>query len=377
MRHFASLTVVYLFALVNFAHAQHLNNISSYLTIYVYPPRTRIDWSTPKTAASNMINMEIKAYLASNQDINFVSDFGEHGTMSSDYRSTMGHTIGYISCLLPNGQRYTRWTSFTGQNYGKDDRQKLTDKLGAGLLFYEYIDGEVLAGAENPLRITYYNGETTREGVIRPRYLQLEVTPKACADLRALVTFFEGFHHPPMSLDQLEQLPESQRVYFSAQLDPFETYLQRQSDPYARVGGGCAPYGAALIKMSGRYQPEFETFWRRSVTISERLIGGVIDPYTGRMREVTIEDITKGPLGDSWIHPRYDNRYLSLYDPQLIWDFVGHLMHCSANPGQCNYAVSAWLNAQAGLTPGQQSMFRSEKFNFVQPVQGMVWRLSR
>jgi len=394
MKHFVILAMLFCGV---FAEAQTLNNISSSLTVYVYPPRNRINWSTPKSTANSIINMEVAAALLANEDVEFVSEFGERGTMSSTYRSTMGHTISHIQCILPNGRQYNKWTSFTGQNYGKADRQELIDrKLGAGVLFHEYVDGEVIAGDENPLRLTFYNGEPTYYGDVRPRYLQFEVTAQGCAEIQKMVSFFEGFHHPPMSLDQLEQMPEHQRLFFSAQLDPYATYLERQSNPYSRVGGGCAPYGAALMKIAGRYKPELESFFSRPVTISERLIGGIVDPYTGRIREVSIPEITKGPLGDHWTYQGYNNRYLSLYDPHMIWDFIGNLMQCSAKPGQCNAAVSAWMNTQSGFSRGQQQVFRArymavigpkvgpngkpteriEKFA-EQPVDGMIWRLGR
>lgn len=383
---------------VSFAHAQApLNNVASSLTVYVYPPRHRINWSTPKSTINDMINMEIAASFARNDEVEFVSDFNEPGTMSSSYRSTMGHTISHVQCTLPNGQYFDRWTSFTGQNYGKADKVELIDKkLGAGVLFYDYIDGAIIAGQENWKRLAFYQGESTNVGPVRPRYFQLEITSRACAGIKDMIAFFEGFHFAPgTTLDQLEQLPDHERLFFSAQLDPYETYLQRKTNPYARVGGGCAPYGAGLIKMAGRYQNIFESFFRRPLTVSERLIGGIVDPYTNRIREVTIPELTRGRLGDSWIYQGYDNRYLSLYDPQLIWDFVGHLMQCSATPGRCNAAVEAWMSSQSGFSRGQRQVFQ-EKYmavigpktgpsgkpteriekEVIQPVDGMVWRLT-
>lgn len=377
-------------------NAPALNGIASSITIYVYPPYHPINWSSPKATINSMLNMQLAADFYDNDEVEFTSDFNEPGKISSHYRSTMGHTIGHIQCQLPNGTTYNRWTSFTGQNYGKADKVNLLDKkIGAGVLFQDYIDGEVIAGPENWSHVIFYKGETTAAGPTRPRYWQVEVDPQGCEQMKKLTEFFEGFHHPPMPMGELEKIPEEKRVFFSAQLDPYQSYLARQKDPKAKIGGGCAPYGMALLKMAGRYQPVFESFFRRQVSVSERLIGGIIDPNTGRLRQVSIWDVLDGDLGNSWTYPGYQNRVASMYDPQLIWNFVGSLMECSANSAKCDLSVLNWKNSQSHVSRGSQQIFKQKYMAYVGPherdgrptervpkerkqaVDGMVWRLPK
>lgn len=350
-----------------------LNGIPNSLTIYVYPSFEPINWSTPKATINQMIKMQAEAELLLNDEIEFVSDFNEAGRMTSVYRSTMGHTIGHIRCTLPSGQLYDKWTSFTGQNYGKVDIVNLLDKkIGAGVLFANYVDGEVIEGQENQMRLTFYHGgksSASREPN-RPRYWQIEISPQACANIKDMEDFFASLHHPKMSLPDLENLPPEKRLYFSAQLDPYETYLQRKLDPQALVGGGCAPYGAALIKMAGRYLPEFETFFRRPLQVSERLIGGEIDPDTGKMRDVHLADLMLGKLGNHWTFPGYKNRFVSMYDPQLIWDFIGNLMQCARTPRRCDPAAAAWIKSQRGLSLGEREVLTHHYMAYVGPKNG-------
>lgn len=375
------------------AHAQSLNNLSSSLTIYVYPPRQRINWSTPKSTINSMLKMQLDAEMMANDEVEFTSDFGEPGTISSSYRSTMGHTIGHISCVLPNGRRYEKWTSFTGQNYGKADKAIILEKkIGAGVLFHDFIDGEVIAGAENSKRVNFYQGGKENGTINRPRYLQMEVGALSCMNIKGMVDFFESFHHPKMSLPDLEKLPPEKRIFFSAHLDPYESYLARLADPRAKVGGGCAPYGAALMKIAGIYQPALERFFRRPLAVSERLIGGIVDPATGKLREVPLGELMFGKLGDHWTYAGYANRQVNLYDPQLIYDFIGQLMTCE-DTGRCTPEVAQWMNAQTDISRGEPWLFRERYMAAVgartgqngrpteripqvreQVVNGVVWR---
>jgi len=130
------------------------------LTIYAYPPRRILDWSTPKTALADFATIAIGQAVNMNPRIDFISDFGEAGSIPRSYRSTMGHTIAHASCSLPDGTPYDAWTSFSGQDFPEVDRDLLLkDKAGLGMLFQDYIDGHIISGVENKMRLVYYKGK--------------------------------------------------------------------------------------------------------------------------------------------------------------------------------------------------------------------------
>ena len=79
------------------------------------------------------------------------------------------------------------------------------------------------------------------------------------------------------------------------------------------MGGGCAPFAVALLKAGGRYDPALDAHWKRSLTISERLIG---EP--GK-RKVPMPSLL---LGRRWEQDGFVSRHLELYDPSMIWQFI-------------------------------------------------------
>jgi hypothetical protein len=314
------------------------------LTVYAYPPRRILDWSTPRSVLGDFAHTTLGQALAEDPAVDFVSDFGEPGSIPRSYKSTMGHTITHVSCALPDGTPYEAWTSFSGQDFHEVDKGNMLDrKLGMGMLFQDYIDGHIINGVENRMRLIYYKGKDGNT----PRYWQQNIDGEACGRVRDVVEFFKSFHFPKGStLEQLQARPESQTLYFTSNLDPYKSYLARKLDPAARVGGGCAPYGLALLKAAWKYDYTLDDVFTLRLTISERLIGGIPDA-SGRAREVSVADLL-GPLGDSWTYPGYANREFRNYDPYLIWKFLGGVNACLAGGVGCTPEASAWLAANRG-----------------------------
>lgn len=362
-----------------------LNNIENSVTIYAYPPRHTIDWSSPKKALGTFIGNLIRIVFTKNNDVEFVSDFNESGQMSSRFKSSMGHTIGHIRCKLPSGEVYDRWSSLSGQDMTSVDKVILIkNKIGLGALFYNYLDGHIISGIENKMRITHYRGNKVDGEHIRPRYMQYEVDAHHCGEMKKMVEFFEGFHYPKnTTLADLERLPPEKVLYFTNMMDPYATYQQRISTGKGRVGGGCAPYGAALLKAAGRFRPEFDILWKTNVNISERLIGGLYDREKGEIRRVSLRQLLLTRLGSYWDYSEdgYANRRLSIYDPQLFWQFTGDVLSCVASSPYCGGRTGALVKSEKSLIKrGQPRIFRGptekgEPSEIVQRVDGFVWRL--
>jgi hypothetical protein len=288
--------------------------------------------------------------LSMGDKIDFVSDFGEQGTIPRSYKSTMGHTITHVRCVQSDGTPYEAWTSFSGQDlYSVDKDNMLKDKIGLGMLFQDYIDGHIISGVENEMRLIYYKGKDGNT----PRYWQQSIDAEACGRVRDVVEFFKTFHFPKGStVEQLQARPAEQTLYFTSNMDPYKTYMARKLDPKAKVGGGCAPYGLALLKAAWKYDYTLDDAFTLKLNVSERLIGGIPDE-TGKLREVSVADLL-GSLGDSWTYPGYKNREFRNYDPYLIWKFIGGVNAClTGDPGNCAGEAAAWTAVnKARLAPG-------------------------
>ncbi len=315
------------------------------LTIYAYPPRKILDWSTPKEVLADFAGIAAGQGLASGPKIDFVSDFGEAGSIPRTYKSTMGHTIAHVQCALPDGTPYESWSSFSGQDFMEVDKELiLTRKIGLGALYQDYIDGHIISGVENKMRLIYYKG---RHGNA-PRYWQQSIDGQSCGRVRDMVEFFKSFHFPKNStLQDLAARPAERTLYFTSNLDPYVTYMARKLDRTAKVGGGCAPYGLGLLKAAWKYDYTLDSVFTLRLAVSERLIGGIPDE-SGRIREVTIDELT-GSLGESWTYPGYRNREFKNYDPYRIWTFIGGVNAClTGDAGNCSPEASSWLSTRSG-----------------------------
>jgi hypothetical protein len=367
------------------------------LTIFAYPPSGNLVWDNPRNVFLSFAKIELERRVTRNSEVQFLSPYGESGSLSSNYRSTMGHAIVRVQCQLPGGDWYKKWVSFSGQNYAEIDKKNiLQDKIGLGVLFYDYPDGHLIEGAENISRITHYKGpfRKSERGYwekVRPRYLKVSLSQQQCGQLAEYVDFFAGFHFSPhATLEELLQRPAEKILYFNANIDPLAAYEARKTDPMAKVGGGCAPFAISLLKLIGRYQSVFDQALKLKVPVSEKLIGRAD-------RKVSVSDLLFTGLGSSWTHPgdqAENTRWLNLYDPYKIWQFIGDLRQCltgkdcpaeaseflQAQPGQLimgapvhfrdSYQVLVPTNAPRGYIPGPPQKITKKAH---QLVEGVLW----
>jgi len=306
------------------------------LTVYAYPPYRPLSWKTPKAALTTLFPNMVAESLPGGHQVDFLDENGDQDSMSSNNRSSVGHVITHVSCTLTDGKTYDAWTGFSGDEDPAVDKDNLLHKkLGLGVLFKEYTDGHVISGDENRLELIYYKG---RKG-IAPRYWQQNIDGAACGRVRDMVEFFRGF-------GDAEGRPEATPLYYTFNIDPYQSYLARLSGQNARVGADCATYGLGLLKAAGKYDASLDPALALKIEVSERLIGGIAD-VSGQMRTVSVWEIL-GALGSHWTYPGYANRTVSTFDPYLVWKFIGETGACLSGTPGCSPAAAGWLATKGG-----------------------------
>jgi hypothetical protein len=307
------------------------------LALYVYPSSRELNWETPKKALWSFLSIEIQRLLNKHPSANLVSDFGDLNSVSRAYRSTMGHTIAHVACTLPSGQSYDTWTSFSGQDYVEVDMANLLEKkMGLGHLFYDFIDGHIVSGEENIYRMVHY----IKNSGGSPRRLKFNLNPEQCLAVQKMNEFFKSLHYKPGTpIQELAMKHADELLYFSVNMDPYETYMNRMTKGFGKVGGGCAPYVVSLLKIAGVYDSSLDAFFQLRIPVSERLIGSSDVP-------VPVGQLLFGSLGNSWTFEGYGNRPFVTYDPNYMWDFVGHMIECKkTNMTKCTPLVAAYLKS--------------------------------
>lgn len=339
------------------------------LTLYVYPPSSALNWSSPHKLLRSFLGTEISKN--DNDWVGYEDENGLRRTFTSNYISTMGHTIGHIQCVLPSGQRYERWVSFSGQNYTEVDKDlALNKKIGLGLLKHSYIDGHMIVGEENLKRLIHYTNDAGAE----PRYLQVPVSAAKCKELADMTEFFIGFNQrflqpngqpypektPYSVLAEIEKQSPWNNLRFNTD-DPYTAYLKRKTNPRHIVGGGCAPFGAALLKMAGYYDEKYlDHFWKRPVVFSTKLVG------VPGVSEVSAISLLLGLEGNHWTYEGYPNEKLNMYDPHLIWNFIGSVQQCLQGAA-CNSDISSWMNQRGyHVTLGAKHLYEG---SYVQVIR--------
>ncbi len=388
------------------------------VTVYMYPPSRPLNWESPgrllysfifSEVDKALINSSFMKFINGEDDIEFSSDFGQPGALSTRYFSSMGHTIGHVYCELPDGRIYDKWASFSGQNFVSVDKENLIKKqLGLGVLFYDYNDGHIISGVENKVRISNYRNVSAQ----KPHYMRFMLgtdreQKQVCAKLAKMISFFESFNYPEgTTIEQLNARGPMNNLFFNT-MDPYDTYLKRQSElsqgkkPTSIVGGGCAPFGAALVKMAGFYEPFYEKHWKRYVGVSEKLIGGIPDDKTGDIRKVPVSkllalDLLPDPssifdlfpgdfltklfnhsLAKDWnyAHQGYKNRELKLYDPKRIWNLVDNNISCLNDYSAENCILhDRYINSgfEKTVTMGPTEVFTDSQSGESNEVRGIV-----
>ena len=311
------------------------------VTVYAYPPTYPQDWSSPRGMLSSMLTTELKKQLYSPKT-GFISDFKETGEVALNYKSAVGHVEAHVKCTLPDGGAYDVWTGMVGRKMMSADIDVLHNKkLGMGSMFYAFVDGYLANGEENIWRLVNYKSAAGD----KPRFLAQEIDSQACGRIKEMVEFYSGFHYKPgTTLAELQALPPEKIFYFDVTKDPYDTYMARRAGGDSTpVGGVCASYGLALLKMAGKYDYSIDKQFRFNFEVSERLIGGIHDE-TGKIREVQLHDLLLGDLGKSWTYPGYKNRVFDSYDPQHVWQFIGEVGDCAWGGPSCTLAASEWYN---------------------------------
>ena len=356
--------------------------LDSTLTIYVYPPSDRLDWTNPRTAS---IRFAVSAVREEEANVTgkkkFSNDWGEQVSFPYGYRSTMGHTIAHIQCR-PAGDDaiFDKWASLSGQDFREVDEKNMHDEIGLSVLFYNYTDGFIIAGQENRERLAFYRGE--RKGSagktveIQPRYMSFNIDAEVCSKLKALEQHFESYHYPQTvsyrEFLALQPLP-ADHLYFSTNFDPLDTYRAHLTDSQTFEGGGCAPFGVSLIRAArllvdqdGALDPALEENWKLQLEIAQDLLGGpdikdakgnVLIKTTddsGKERRISDAMLFATPMGDHWTEESKGNNgkvnrlvRFSNYDPQKMWDFLGDVLTClKSNRATCTPAAASFLNSK-------------------------------
>ena len=313
--------------------------VDNALTLFAYPPKKELNWKSPKSAIMSFMEIDIVKVLFPGEKIKVTDTNGEEGSINENYRSTMGHTITHVSCMQSNQQEFDAWTSFSGEDFSAVDKRNIfTDKLGLGILFYDYQDGHIIDGQENIKRLIYYKANKRNGTKTKPRYLKILIDQEQCDQVAHLVNFFRSFKHPKdMTLEELEALPSEKKLYFTTNIDPYDSYQKRLQDPNTMVGGGCAPYGIAMLKTIGEFDSYFDSIFKLNLDIGISQIG------EKNKNPISIFSILFGKKGTYWALPNEPIRTMSQYDPNLIWKFMGNLYSClNGSDDSCKLVDSDW-----------------------------------
>jgi hypothetical protein len=340
---------------------------SNTLTIYAYPPRHAINWKSPSKALFSFLGIELGKKLRPGKEIESINSYGESSVISSQYRSTMGHTIAQVECTTTSGERYTKWSSFSGQDFTAIDKVNLLDeKLGLGILFYDYIDGHIISGEENINRLIYYKGERKEGARVKPRYMKFDISPESCDELKSMTSFYETFHYPKGSTyEELLARDPSKVLYFTTNLDPYESFQERLSNVDAKVGGGCAPYAVGLLKAANLFDSSLDSVFKLELDVSEKLMGSKENP-------VTVLSLLLGKKGAHWTYDGYKNRHMSQYDPQKIWSFIGDVQECIKNR-PCELDHNKWYeDNKASLSRGAKVTLTNQVQEKSVELEGIV-----
>jgi hypothetical protein len=293
----------------------------SALYMFSYTPSKEIDWRSPELALKTTIASQLKV-LFKNQET---------------YRSGIGHISIYYRCRRTDGRLRDVWTGLTGQNEKSVDKQDLfRDKIGLGILFKNYRDGQVQTPLGNIAdHNANYQGRKEANAAgkserLKPLFLRFPITAEQCDEVDDYQNFMLDLSWDGKS-DLASYKRQSDRnvfLYGFNYTDPHLRYKAKLLDPSVKIGAGCTEFGASFVKMIGRFDPIFEKLWKKRLLVSEKLIGH-LDPKTGRRHEVSLHDLLFTKLGNSWQHAGWSDRKLAFYDTEMMWDFLDGVRTCA------------------------------------------------
>lgn len=285
-----------------------------WIVLFVYPPSLPLRAESPAKMFRGTLRIELRRLLTPSRRVRFEEEDGTPGTLRSPYFSTIGHTIVWLHCPEDSGRNVEDWASLSAHDFAARGLQRLIrDGRGLGILLDPYPEAYLPGAVENPLRLLHYRG-WRRGRRIAPRYLAIPVGAEACADVRAMVRAYREAAREPFPL---EADADPQRgLVFSSVLDPHDLYLRRQAAGAGILGGGCAPFGIALLKGADAFHPHMDTLWNMVLDMPESLIGG-------DGRRVAVWRLLLGRPSRAWASEgQRSQRYVNA-DPQRIWDWIG------------------------------------------------------
>lgn len=304
----------------------HGPGTEGFLALFVYPPSAPVDYSTPASALRSVLSIELDRLLFSHRQVPFTDDRGRSGTIRVPYTSTIGHTLACISCTLPDGTRYRQWASVSSLTFARTGiRLLFREQAGMRILFHDYPDGILITGAENWLRLIHYAGSRIpggwwrRQGAV-PRYMARPIDRASCARLKDMIAFFAAMtEHTFRQAGGIAPAHADDRFWFGTSADPWDGYLHRQSTGTGKVVAGCAPFGVALWKAAGGWNPLLDSLWTLRLQVGEHLIGGP-------ERRVSVPAILWGKAGRRWTFGHEPVHTFASHDPALIWSFIEAVM---------------------------------------------------
>lgn len=318
---------------------------ADYLEVIVNPPSVKLDWSTPAQLSRAYLSSAVKATAA-------------EIVGSARVRSTVGHVMIHFNCVGTNNEAHDFYTGMSGQeNQFKSIHQLLIDQSGLSVLFSPVDDGYI--ESDDEVRDLIYNHYARKDHkknsptiVKDNKFMRFKVSAEQCDQALevqkayAAVSFDEPKEH-------LSRLPPQDKLYFGFTLDAYQTYLDQKKDANSPLGGVCSSFAVAILKAAGVFDPSFDLFWKRSVEASIDLIGGV-NPQTQQNYRISLKELLERK-NSRWITPGIETKSVSIYEPELMWNFITGVQACESTAGNtqattatslCTPELMDWMHSQ-------------------------------
>lgn len=241
------------------------------LTLYTMCPPRSMNWNSPRGLA-----------------------FGAVGNQLTFIHRQHKHAIGHVFVELKNETE--REMAGSVPSGGSSENRDMILKLGycMGILFAD-IKGRLETAADLDPQIP----ERYESGRI------------------AFITF-------KLSKSTYERVKTYIHEYRSRGYDRIYNGLNR---PREGLGAGCSGFGVSCLEVAGLLHPVWQDVWARHIKVPMALIGGPL----GENKKVSI---LKAITWKRWANESEEGRQLDLYDPDLIYKWIGETWKKeSAKPG--------------------------------------------